>query len=230
MLDKPPHPCDVEGCSNPAVPGEPSLGILPEPSLPESIPSRHRRGISDRRITPMNRTLAGLAIAMGLASAATAWAVPPTITRNDPLRGPSRRRHRGHDRRHSSGGHAGTGRPVRVHARAVPGARSRSEPMEGDPHRRPGTAVGVYPIRVRTEDGLSNPLLFAVGQLPQVAEKEDNGTFETAQPISVPAVVEGQAAGNDVDYFRFAGKKGQRIVVDAQCCAGSARGSTRRSG
>src|SRR5439155_4480517 len=52
---------------------------------------------------------------------------------------------------------------------------------------------------------------------PQVAEKEENSTFETAQPVPAPVVVEGQSAGNDVDYFRFPGRKGQRIVVDAQC-------------
>ena len=65
--------------------------------------------------------------------------------------------------------------------------------------------------------GLSNPFLFAVGQLPQVTEKEDNSLFELAQPFVAPAVIEGQAGGNDVDYYRFAGKKGQRIIVDAQC-------------
>jgi len=81
----------------------------------------------------------------------------------------------------------------------------------------PATAVGVYPVRVQTDDGISNPFLFSVGQLPQVAEKEDNSTFETAQTVAVPAVIEGQAAGNDVDYYKFAGKKGQRVVVDAQC-------------
>ena len=81
----------------------------------------------------------------------------------------------------------------------------------------PSTAVGVYPVRVQTDAGLSNPFLFAVGQLPQVAEKEDNSTFEAAQAVSAPCVVEGQTAGNDVDYFRFAGKKGQKVLVDAQC-------------
>src|SRR5262249_31154484 len=75
----------------------------------------------------------------------------------------------------------------------------------------------VYPVRILTEDGLSNPLLFSVGQLPQVTEAEDNGTVDAAQAIPAPAVVEGQAASNDVDFFRFPGKKGQRIVVDAQC-------------
>jgi hypothetical protein len=82
----------------------------------------------------------------------------------------------------------------------------------------PDVAVGVYPIRVQTDDGISNPFLFAVGQLPQVSEKEDNSVFGAAQPIPVPPlVVEGQVAGNDVDFFRFHGKKGQKIVIDAQC-------------
>jgi hypothetical protein len=82
----------------------------------------------------------------------------------------------------------------------------------------PEVAVGVYPVRVQTDDGLSNPFLFAVGQLPQLSEKEDNTTFEAAQALPAPPlVVEGEAAGNDVDYFRFAGKKGQVVVVDAQC-------------
>lgn len=81
-----------------------------------------------------------------------------------------------------------------------------------------GVAPGAYPIRVKTDDGISNPFLFAVGQAPQHAEKESNNTFETAQALpALPLIVEGQASGNDVDYFKFSGKKGQRIVVDAQC-------------
>ena len=75
------------------------------------------------------------------------------------------------------------------------------------------TPLGVYPIRVRTEDGLSNPFLFVVGQLPIVAEKEDNSRFEIAQAITIPSVVEGQIAGTDIDFFRFSAKKGDRILV-----------------
>jgi hypothetical protein len=82
----------------------------------------------------------------------------------------------------------------------------------------PEVAVGVYLVRVQTDLGLSNPYLLAVGQLPQVEEKEDNSSFEAAQALaSTPVIVEGQSAGNDVDYFKFAGKKGQMIVIDAQC-------------
>lgn len=78
-------------------------------------------------------------------------------------------------------------------------------------------ATGVYVVRMKTDDGLSNPFLLALGQVPQVNEVEDNSTFEQAQTVPSPVVVEGQCAGVDVDYFKFAGKKGQRIVVDAQC-------------
>ena len=76
-------------------------------------------------------------------------------------------------------------------------------------------ALGVYPVRIRTDGGLSNPFLFAVGQVGQVAEVEDNSTFEQAQAITPPVVVEGQSAGNDVDYFKFAGKKGAKLVIQA---------------
>jgi hypothetical protein len=82
----------------------------------------------------------------------------------------------------------------------------------------PEVAVGVYPVRVQTDDGVSNPFLVAVGQLPQVLEKEENSAFESAQAIpEPPVVVEGRVADNDVDFFRFRGHRGQRITIDAQC-------------
>ena len=57
--------------------------------------------------------------------------------------------------------------------------------------------LGVYPFRVRTDDGLSNPFLLAVGQVPSIAEVEDNSTFEQAQPVPSPVAVEGTCAGTD---------------------------------
>lgn len=77
--------------------------------------------------------------------------------------------------------------------------------------------AGVYPIRVVTDDGISAPFLLHVAQLPTAAETEPNSTFAQAQVVNPPTVVEGQAAGNDVDYFKFRGRKGQRIVIDALC-------------
>jgi len=160
---------------------------------------------------------AGLGVVIGLALAARGLAAPPQISGTTPL---------------------GVQRGV-VSEVTIQGANLSGNPMlvapfgfEVEPPAAPttdaagwklkvnvaaGTPVGVYPIRVKTDDGLSNPFLFSVGQLAQVAEKEENNAFESAQAIPSPVVVEGKAEGNDVDYFRFAGKKGERIVVDAQC-------------
>jgi len=79
-------------------------------------------------------------------------------------------------------------------------------------------ALGTHPIRVQTDDGLSNAFPLVVGQLPQLAEVEDNNEFEKAQALAaLPVVVEGRVAGADVDHFRFAGKTGETILIDAQC-------------
>jgi hypothetical protein len=79
------------------------------------------------------------------------------------------------------------------------------------------TPVGTYPVRVRTDDGLSSPVLIAVGQVPQVVEQEPNNAIDQAQAVTLPCVVDGKSAGNDVDFIRFPGRKGDRIVVDARC-------------
>ncbi len=97
-------------------------------------------------------------------------------------------------------------------------ARSTDGPWKPRIKIAANTPVGVYPIRVLTDQGISNPLLLAVGQFPQVSEKEDDGLFEHATPLpSIPVVAMGRLDGNDVDFFRFHGKSGERIVVDAQC-------------
>ena len=92
-------------------------------------------------------------------------------------------------------------------------------------HGRPLTALGIYPVRVVTDEGLSDPFPLAVGQLPQIQEKEDNNNIDwkaneadwTAQRITLPTVIEGGLPEDNHDYFRFRGKKGQRIVADIQC-------------
>ncbi|MBI1325282.1 hypothetical protein GC170_19130 [bacterium] len=75
--------------------------------------------------------------------------------------------------------------------------------------------LGVFPVRVVTAKGVSNPVLLAVDQLPTVAETEPNNKFEQATVVASPSVVEGAAANNDVDHIRFSGRKGQQIVLDA---------------
>ena len=161
-----------------------------------------------------------LAVAIGLFLTVPAWSAPPQINDLAPLGG-----QRGVATELTISGSNLAGNPrliapfgFQLDPPAAAQAKSDASNWKLKLTIAPDVAVGVYPIRVQTDDGISNPFLLAVGQLPQVVEKEDNSTFETAQSIpDPPLVVEGQVAGNDVDFFRFHGKKGQFIVVDAQC-------------
>jgi hypothetical protein len=162
------------------------------------------------------RCIAGFALASALIVATPAMAAPPQIKEITPS---GIRRGEPSDVIVSGTGLAGNPRLVApFHSRTEPGKGSDASSWKVKLTVGPDVAVGVYPIRIQTDDGISNPFLLAVGQLPQVVEKEENSTFELAQPIpEPPVVVEGRVAGNDVDYFRFRGRKGQQIVVDAQC-------------
>jgi hypothetical protein len=161
---------------------------------------------------------AGLAVVLSLTATAPTWAAPPKINNISPF---GVQRGAPTEVAISGGSVDGNPRliaPFKFTLGPAPATKSDGGNWRLTLVVDPSTAVGVYPVRVQTDDGLSNPFLFSVGQLPQVTEKEDNSTFETAQAISsTPVVIEGTTAGNDVDFFRFAGKKGQQIVVDAQC-------------
>ena len=74
--------------------------------------------------------------------------------------------------------------------------------------------VGIYPLRLLTEEGVSAPFFFSIDVFPAVKEVEDNNTFDKAQKVPFPCVVDGQCAGGDVDHFRFPAKKGQRLVIE----------------
>jgi hypothetical protein len=74
---------------------------------------------------------------------------------------------------------------------------------------------GFYDVRLVNKHGVSNPRRFVVGTLNEVAEKEPNNDVEQAQKVEVGSTITGTiAAGTDVDYFSFAGKKGQRVLIE----------------
>jgi Bacterial pre-peptidase C-terminal domain len=77
----------------------------------------------------------------------------------------------------------------------------------------PACRLGEHSFRLRTKTGLSDLRTFWVGSLPNVAEKEPNNSFEQAQKIDLNVTVNGVAAGEDVDYFAFDAKNGQRLVA-----------------
>jgi hypothetical protein len=76
--------------------------------------------------------------------------------------------------------------------------------------------LGEHVARVRTASGVSELLSFYVGALPQVAEKEPNNEIAAAQKIPLNCTVTGVVDGEDVDYFAFEAKKGQRVTAEIE--------------
>ena len=77
--------------------------------------------------------------------------------------------------------------------------------------------VGVYEVMVHGLYGTSNPRCFVVGSLPEVQENDVNNTQDTAQAIEIGSVVNGRSnRGADVDFYKVAGKKGQRLLIECQ--------------
>jgi hypothetical protein len=72
---------------------------------------------------------------------------------------------------------------------------------------------GTYDVRLVGRYGVSNPRLFSVSHgLTDVAQK----VADTPQTVSVNSAVNGSCGANRDDVYRFAAKKGQRIVVECQ--------------
>jgi hypothetical protein len=84
----------------------------------------------------------------------------------------------------------------------------------------PDMPPGIYDIRLVNQWGISNPRAFVVDDLPEVVEKEPNDDVPQAQRVQINTVINGVIASpTDVDYFVFAGKKGQRVLI--RCFAAS---------
>lgn len=77
--------------------------------------------------------------------------------------------------------------------------------------------AGTYDVRLVGRFGVSNPRLFAVSEgLAELVEKEPNDDPDTAQSISVNAVINGASDQNREDVYRVALKRGQRVVIECQ--------------
>ena len=77
--------------------------------------------------------------------------------------------------------------------------------------------AGLYDARVAGLFGASNPMTFAVTSREVVRESEGNNSFKEADEFALGKTVFGQVNGAaDVDYLKFTGKQGQRVVVDCQ--------------
>ncbi|MFP4382104.1 MAG: hypothetical protein ACLFUS_16505 [Candidatus Sumerlaeia bacterium] len=87
-----------------------------------------------------------------------------------------------------------------------------------DPKAQPGQRE----IRIKTRNGISNPMVFMVGQTPEIYEAEPNEPtswgrkIEDDNPLSLPVVLNGQIMPGDVDRFQFKARAGQRLVFETQ--------------
>lgn len=72
-------------------------------------------------------------------------------------------------------------------------------------------------LRIETAAGLTNPLRFQVGVLPEICEQEPNDSRTSITTlVNVPVLLNGQILPGDVDRFRFRARVGQRLVIGAQ--------------
>jgi hypothetical protein len=95
-----------------------------------------------------------------------------------------------------------------------------------DPDAEPGRRE----LRLATPRGVSNPLVFYVGQLPEVSRKpmltsdfqvlgkeelaqRKRPDDEVEQRITLPCTLNGQVASGEVNQYRFEASKGQRLVI-----------------
>jgi len=79
----------------------------------------------------------------------------------------------------------------------------------------PDAAPGDRELRLMTPAGLSNPLCFQVGVLPEVREADVTGAG-AALAVELPVLLNGQITPGDVDRFRLRARQGQRLVVRVQ--------------
>lgn len=82
-------------------------------------------------------------------------------------------------------------------------------------------APGDRELRLVTHLGLTNPMCFQVGALPEIREEEPNGQkpphYLPEGPVhDVPALLNGQIMPGDIDRFRLRLRRGQRLVFDTR--------------
>ncbi len=78
------------------------------------------------------------------------------------------------------------------------------------------TLPGNREIAIVTDTGISNKLIFNIGQLQEVVEVEPNDKPSVAKQLAaLPVTLNGQIFPGDVDSYKFSAKKGQLLVVEA---------------
>ena len=74
---------------------------------------------------------------------------------------------------------------------------------------------GQRELRLETPAGLTNPLVFTVGQLPEFREKPGKAAPQAEMSVALPAILNGRIMPGEVDRYRFPARKGERLVFSA---------------
>jgi hypothetical protein len=75
-----------------------------------------------------------------------------------------------------------------------------------------GKATGIQPL---SQPQLGNRVLVAADSLPEAFDKEPNNTIGTAQPVTLPVILNGRIdEPGDMDVFRVNGKAGEQIIAE----------------
>ena len=114
-----------------------------------------------------------------------------------------------------------------------PAVRSQTELVFAEITVAPDAKPGRREIRVITKRGISNPLSFYIGQVPEVARKpmktmqlpllgkeslaqRKRPREEEEMRVTVPCTMNGQLAAGEMNRYRFQAGKGQRLVISAR--------------
>lgn len=74
--------------------------------------------------------------------------------------------------------------------------------------------LGFHTLRLATNTGMSNALIFCIDDLPQVADTGKNHSKSTAQKVTLPCVVMGTVEKELNDYYQFDAKAGEQISFE----------------
>ncbi len=91
----------------------------------------------------------------------------------------------------------------------------------------PDAPPGDRELRLQNRWGLSNPMVFQIGLIPEANEREPNDPGPPENPrldrlreeperLELPVLVNGQIMPGDVDRFTFVAEEGDELVVQAQ--------------
>lgn len=103
--------------------------------------------------------------------------------------------------------------------KAVPAAKDKPEVKARTPRFKvkvgENVPPGEYDVRLVTKLGISNPRTFVVSDYNEFLETEPNNEKKEANRVEVNTTINGRIdKSEDIDWYVFAAKKGQRIIID----------------